>query len=78
MTFSAQMHRMAERKLPFERLVVDASLALQIFQVSYIYTKSKSISYVERSEAAIHCIHCIIAGKRIQSFPNPEYRGLQQ
>ena len=48
MTFSAQMHRMAERKLPFERLVVDASLALQIFQVSYIYTKSKSITYVER------------------------------
>lgn len=33
MTFSAQMHRMAERKLPFERLVVDASLALKIFQV---------------------------------------------
>ncbi len=33
MTFSAQMHRMAERKLPFERLVVDAALALKIFQV---------------------------------------------
>ena len=33
MTFSAQMHRMAEKRLPFERLVVDASLALEIFQV---------------------------------------------
>jgi len=32
MTFSAQMHRMAEKRLPFERLVVDASLALEIFQ----------------------------------------------
>ena len=70
MTFSAQMHRMAERKLPFERLVVDASLALQIFQVSYIYTKSKSIT----ARLSLHSI----AGKRIQSFPNPEYRGLQQ
>ena len=39
MTFSAQMHRMAEKKLPFERLVVDASLALEIFQV-----REKSIS----------------------------------
>ena len=36
MTFSAQMHRMAERKLPFERLVVDASLALKIFQVGQL------------------------------------------
>ena len=33
MTFSAQMHRMAEKRLPFERLVVDASLAPEIFQV---------------------------------------------
>ena len=32
MTFSAQMHRMSEKKLPFERLSVDASLALEIFE----------------------------------------------
>lgn len=32
MVFSAQMHRLAERKLKFERLVVDASLALEMFK----------------------------------------------
>ena len=32
MVFSAQMHRMAERKLPFNRLTVDAKVALDMFQ----------------------------------------------
>lgn len=32
MVFSAQMHRLAERQLKFERLVVDASLALKMFE----------------------------------------------
>ena len=32
MTFSAQMHRLAEKKLPFQRLSVDASLALEMFR----------------------------------------------
>jgi threonyl-tRNA synthetase len=32
MVFSAQMHRLAEKKLKFERLVVDASLALEMFK----------------------------------------------
>ena len=31
MTFSAQMHRLAEKKLPLERLTVDASLAQEMF-----------------------------------------------
>jgi len=31
MVFSAQMHRLAERNLPFQRLSVDASLALEMF-----------------------------------------------
>ena len=70
MTFSAQMHRMAERKLPFERLVVDASLALQIFQVSYIYTKSKSITYVERIEAVFHCILSQENGYKVSQIPS--------
>ncbi len=30
--FSAQMHRMAEKKLKFERLVVDAAFALEMFK----------------------------------------------
>ena len=32
MVFSAQMHRLAEKRLKFERLVVDASLALHMFE----------------------------------------------
>ena len=32
MVFSAQMHRMAGRKLPFNRLTVDAKVALDMFQ----------------------------------------------
>jgi threonyl-tRNA synthetase len=32
MVFSAQMHRMAEKKLKFERLVVDAAFALEMFK----------------------------------------------
>ena len=31
MVFSAQMHRLAERKLPFQRLTVDAKVALDMF-----------------------------------------------
>ena len=32
MVFSAQMHRMAERKLPFQRLTVDAKFAEEMFE----------------------------------------------
>jgi threonyl-tRNA synthetase len=32
MVFSAQMHRMAEKRLKFERLVVDVSLAVKMFE----------------------------------------------
>ena len=32
MTFSAAMHRTAEKRLPFERLVVDAAVAMEIFR----------------------------------------------
>nr|ACO11499.1 Mitochondrial 39S ribosomal protein L39 [Caligus rogercresseyi] len=39
MSFSAYMHRLAERELPFERLVVDASVALRIFEDNQYKTK---------------------------------------
>jgi len=45
MVFSSVMHRMAERKLPFERLTVDGSLALEMFSENqYKHSQIPSIA----------------------------------
>jgi len=69
MTFSAQMHRLAEAKFPFERISVDASLALKIFEENQY--KVSQIPSIAGSSSDGHSVTLYRLGDHVDMSAGP-------
>ena len=69
MVFSAQMHRMAEKKLPFQRLTVDAKVAEEMFEENPY--KVSQIPSIAGSSADGHSVTVYKVGDHVDMSAGP-------